>query len=83
MIVFLTVLYVGLFQAAAIPAIVRCARRKSSRDLSVWREWIVLAGVGVQFCVMWLTGASWAVLISPVTSAVSLLILLTVIYRHR
>lgn len=83
MITALTVLYVLLFQAAAWPSIVRCYRRKSSRDLSVWREWLVLAGVGVQFVVFWQTGASWYVLVSPIASAVSLLVLLAVVYRHR
>lgn len=83
MIALLTVLYVGLFQAAAWPAIVRVVRRGSSQDLSVWREWLVLSGVGIQFAVMWMTGASWAVLVSPIASSLSLGVLLVVIYVHR
>lgn len=79
----LTIAYVACFQCAAIPAIVRCSRRKSSRDLSVWREWIVLVGVTIQFAVFWSTGASWYVLVSPIASALSLLVLLAVVYRHR
>lgn len=83
MIVALTLFYVLCFQAAAWPSIVRIARRRSSADLSVWREWLVLAGVGAQATVMVKTGAAWAVLVSPLASAVSLVTLLAVIYRHR
>jgi hypothetical protein len=79
----LTVFYVACFQLAAWPAIVRIARRKSSADLSVWREWLVLTGVAVQAVVMVKTGASWAVLVSPLASALSLGTLLAVVYRHR
>jgi hypothetical protein len=82
-IVALTVAYVVCFQAAAWPAIVRIARRKSSADLSVWREWLVLTGVAMQAVVMIRTGAAWPVLVSPLASAVSLVTLLAVVYRHR
>jgi hypothetical protein len=79
-----TVLYLACFQAAAVPALVRVIRRKSSADLSLWREWLLLCGVCVQFGVMWASGVrSWAVLASPIVSACSLLTLLIVVYRHR
>lgn len=83
MIALLTVLYIGCFQIAVVPAVARVYRLKSSRDLSVWREWIVLMGVVIQFTVMYLTDASWFVLASPIASALSLLAVLHAIYRHR
>lgn len=83
MIAVLTVCYLTLFNAAAVPSIARIIRRQSSADLSVWREWLVLAGVGLQFAAFWLAGASWWVLISPVVSAISLCALLAVVYRFR
>lgn len=75
--------YLACFTFAAAPGIVRVIRRGSSADLSVWREWLVLTGIVLQFVVFWQSGASWRVWISPVTSGLSLLILLGVVYRHR
>lgn len=84
MIAALTVIYIGCFQLAALPAIRRVMRRRSSADLSVWREWLVLAGVAIQFYVMLETGVhSWAVLASPIASACSVGGLLAAIYWHR
>jgi len=83
MIELLTVVYLGCFQAAAVPSIVRIWRRQSSADLSVWREWLVLTGIAVQLVVFWSLDAHWLVLISPIASAVSLGTLLSVIYWHR
>jgi hypothetical protein len=79
----LTAFYLLCFQLAAVPAILKVAKLQSSRELSVWREWLLLTGVAVQFVVMLITGASWFVLASPVVSAVSLSTLLAVVYRHR
>ena len=79
----LTIAYLALFNLAAIPSIVRIVQRQSSHDLSVWREWLVLVGVGIQFVAFWLAGASWTVLISPIASGLSLSVLLVTVYRFR
>ena len=79
----LTIAYVACFQACAIPALARVVRRGSSHDLSVWREWLLLAGVAVQFVVMTLTGASWYVKVSPIASGLSVAVLLGAIYWFR
>ena len=79
----LTVAYLLCFQLCAIPSIVRVVRRRSSTDLSVWREWLLLIGVACQFLVMWLTGADWRVQVSPLLSGVSVGVLLIIIYRFR
>lgn len=79
----LTLIYLACFQACAIPAIVRVFRRGSSADLSLWREWLLLAGVSAQFAVMTLTGASWYVKISPIASGLSVGGLLLAIYWFR
>ncbi len=83
MITALTVAYLLCFQCAAWPAIARIIRRGSSADLSVWREWLVLAGVVAQFAVFYLTGSGWEVLISPLVSGATLVAMLAVIYWHR
>lgn len=79
----LTVFYLACFCACAVPGIVRIVRRRSSRDCSVWREWLLLAGIAAQFAVMVLTGASVYVWISPLASACSIGTLLLVIYHYR
>ena len=79
----LTVVYLAAFQACAWPGIVRIVRRRSSRDLSIWREVLLLIGVTAQFGVMQLTGARWQVWVSPLCSGVSVLTLLVVILRYR
>lgn len=83
MITALTVVYLLCFQAAALPAIRRVWARRSSADLSIWREVTLLAGIVTQFGVMVLTGADWRVRISPLCSGVSIGVLLIVIWRHR
>jgi hypothetical protein len=82
-ITFLTVCYVACFQACAIPAAVRIVRRGSSRDLSMWREVLILSGASLQLTVMLLTGARWQVWISPVASLVNVAVLLAVIWKFR
>lgn len=79
----LAALYVACFQAAAVPAIVRIYRRKSSADCSVWREWLVLSGIAIQIAVFVHEQATWPVLISPIASGVSLSSLLFIVYRFR
>jgi hypothetical protein len=79
----LTATYLICFQGCAWPAIVRVCRRKSSVDLSYWREILLLVGVSCQLAVMLLTGAVWLVWLSPIASAVSVAALLAVIWRYR
>lgn len=83
MITVLTAVYLVAFQACAWPSIVRIVRRKSSADLSIWREVLLLIGVSAQFIVMRSTGAEWRVWISPVLSGVSVAAMLLVIGRYR
>lgn len=79
----LTVVYVIAFQACAVPAIVRMVRRRSSADLSCWREYLLLIGVTAQFAVMWQTGAAAVVLISPILSGLNVSALLLTIWVYR
>lgn len=79
----LTIAYIACFQGCAIPSWLRIMRRKSSADLSVWREWLLIVGASLQFAVMTLTHASWLVRVSPLASISSIGLLLIVIYRHR
>ena len=83
MIDLLTFFYLGCFSACAFPAIVKIRRRKTSTDLTVWREILLLAGVGGQFAVMLLTGAAWQVWVSPLVTAASVGILFWHIWRYR
>lgn len=80
----LTLLYLLLFQACAVPQIVRLVRRRSSGDMSVWREWLLLLGIGVQLAVFVLAGVrDWRVLVSPIASGSSIAVLLLLVYRYR
>ena len=83
MIGLLTLFYLACFAVCAAPAIVRIRRRKTSADLSIWREISLLAGVSGQFAVMVLTGAVWQVYVSPLVTAASVGILLAHIWRYR
>ena len=83
MITLLTVIYLTCFVGCAVPSIVRVVRRRSSEDLSIWREVLLLSGVTVQLSVFVLVGSPWQVWISPVLSAVSVGTLLAVTYRYR
>ena len=83
MIAALTVLYLACFQACGWFAIARILKRQSSADLSVWREWLLLAGVSIQIVVFISEQATWPVLISPIASGLSLSTLLAVVYRFR
>jgi hypothetical protein len=79
----LTIFYLAAFQACAIPSIVRIRRRKTSADLSIWRELLLLAGVAGQFAVMLLTGAAWQVWLSPIATALSVGVLYWHIWKFR
>lgn len=77
------VLYLACFTACAVPGILRIRRRRSSADLSVWREWLLVAGVLMQLGVMLHDGATWRIWISPVMSLTSVSVLLWHVYRYR
>ncbi len=79
----LTLFYLITFWVCGIPSVVRIRRRKTSADLSYWRELLLLAGVTGQFAVMLLTGAVWQVYISPLVTAASVGILLWHIWKYR
>jgi hypothetical protein len=79
----LTLFYLSAFAVCGIPSIVRIRRRKTSADLSVLRELLLLSGVAGQFAVMLLTHADWRVWISPIVTAASVGILLWHIWRYR
>ncbi len=79
----LTVAYIACFQLCAAPSIARVLRRRSSSDMSVWREWLLILGASIQFIVMTLTHTSWLVRVSPLASITSISLLLFFIYRHR
>jgi hypothetical protein len=75
--------YLACFQLCAWPAIVKLRRRKTSADLATGREWLLLAGVAMQFTVMLHDGVTWRVWVGPVMSATSISILLWHVYRYR
>lgn len=79
----LTAVYLGCFQLAAAPAILRVIRRRSSGDLSLWREGLLLCGVSAQFGVMVLSGSPWQVYVSPLASGVGILTLAAVVWWYR
>lgn len=79
----LALLYVALFQCAAIPQIIRIIKRRSSGDCSLWREGFVLAGVLVQLAVFLKANVGPEVLISPIASGVSIGTLICVTLRFR
>lgn len=79
----LAVVYLSAFQLCAAPSIVRILRRKSSDDLSVWREWLLLFGCSVQLVVMLRTGAAIQIIVSPIATMLSVSVLLLVIRRYR
>jgi hypothetical protein len=78
-----TLIQVACFQGCAIPGIVRMARRKSSHDLSMWREILILVGASFQLGAMFLAGVKWQIYASPITSIVSIGTFLCVILYYR
>lgn len=79
----LTVAYLTCFAACTWPGIIRVWRRRSSADLSIWREWLILLGVVLQYGVMHATGAAWQVAVSPILSGVGVLVMLVSIWWWR
>lgn len=79
----LAAVYLSAFQLCALPGIVRIVRRKSSADLSIWRELLLLFGCSVQLVVMLRTGAAWQVVVSPIATILSVSVLLYVIRKYR
>jgi hypothetical protein len=83
MITALVLFQIACFQACAVPAIVRIYRRRSSADLSVWREALIICGASAQLGVMFATGAAWQVVLSPILSIANIGALLVVILWFR
>ena len=79
----LTLCYVACFQCCAIPATVRIIKRGSSKDLSIWREVLLIVGASLQLIVMAKTGAAWQVILSPIATLINLSVLLVVILWFR
>lgn len=79
----LTVVYLAAFQLCGLWAILRVRRRRSSQDLSLWREGFIVVGVVAQAAVMVLTDADWRVVLSPVTTLAVTSILIGVILWYR
>ena len=79
----LAIAYLVCFQACAWPGIIRIRRRQSSADLSLWREWLVVAGASLQLAVMFHDAATWRIWVSPVMTLVSVGVLLWHVYRYR
>ncbi len=79
----LACVYLLCFQFCAAPAIVRIVRRKSSADLSIWREVLLIIGASTQLLVMLRTGAAWQVVVSPLATMINVAVLLAVIRKYR
>lgn len=79
----LTAVYMACFAACGWPAIYRLYRRKSSADLSYWREVLLLVGVTTQFSVMMIEGVGWHVFISPINTFFSVVCTLIAIWWYR
>lgn len=79
----LAICYLLCFQFCAAPAIVRIVRRKSSADLSIWREVLLVVGASTQLMVMLQTGADWRVIVSPLATIINVAVLVVVIRRYR
>lgn len=79
----LMVVQIACFQLCAVPTVLRMIRRQSSADLSIWREVLITMGACCQWLLMWLTGADWRVMMSPLASLVSVLLVGALILRYR
>lgn len=79
----LTFFYLACFAVCGWPSVYRMWQRKSSGDLSIAREVLLLLGVTAQFSVMVLTGAVTQVWLSPINTFVSVSITLAMIVRYR
>lgn len=83
MISLLTALYLCCFQLCAWPAVARIVKRGSSKDLSIWREVLLMVGASSQLVVMLQTGVVWQVAISPVATIINVAVLTAVILKYR
>lgn len=79
----LTLVQIACYQCCAIPSVVRIVRRKSSGDLSVWREALIITGATFQLGATHLAGAPWQLFMSPITSMASVSLMLGVILYYR
>lgn len=83
MIIIFTLLQILCYQLCAVPGIYRIIKRRSSEDLSIWREILILSGASFQLMVFLLANAPPILYASPVTSIISVSIMLAVILGHR
>jgi hypothetical protein len=79
----LTLIQIACYQLCAVPGILRIVRRKSSADLSVWREALIISGACFQLVATYLAGAPWQLFMSPITSICSVGTMLGVIVYYR
>lgn len=79
----LATLHVLCVATCGLPAIYRVWQRKSSTDLSLGREILLIAGIAAQISVMVLTDADWRVFLGPVFSLLSIGTLAGVVLWYR
>jgi hypothetical protein len=79
----LTAVQIFCYQACAVPGIMRIVKRKSSEDLSIWREILILIGASFQMGAMYLTNTNPLIFASPITSMLSVGMMLGVILYYR
>jgi len=78
-----TIIQIACYQLCALPSIVRIVKRKSSGDLSIWREVLILCGAGFQMTAMALAHVKPIIFASPITSVVSVTTVLIIILKYR
>lgn len=78
-----TILQITCFQLCGLPSIVRMVRRKSSGDLSIWREVLLLCGIVCQLTAMALAKVHWLIVLSPIASFLSIATVLGLILWYR
>lgn len=83
MVTLLTIVQVLCYQGAALPGIYRIIKRKSSEDCSSWREFLVITGACFQLAAMYLADTAWQIYMSPLTSILSVSLMLGVIIHYR
>ncbi len=79
----LTTIQILCYQACAWPGIARIIKRKSSSDLSIWREVLILTGASFQIAATYHAHAPWQLFMSPVSSMMSVGTMLGIILYYR
>lgn len=85
LVLILTICQITCYQLCVVPGMIRIIKRRSSEDLSIWREILILSGATFQLMVFYMANAAPVLYASPVTSTASVtLMLLTILwYRER